>query len=181
MNKLVNNVEKWFIDRNMVDDHYLEQYIKLNEEYGELCDANIKNNNGLKSDDISEIMDAIGDMQVVAIGLNLKSKCTWKPHLIFNIPERFDLGSWVLELSDTTTILAKIGVTLGKMGEELLDNGYAELETYQDLIYLLKTYLSNLKGGKIKKTPKKALELAYEEIKDRKGYTDENGVFHKED
>lgn len=58
MDGLVNDIEKWAIDRNLVFADPVKQMLKLGEEYGELCAGMAKSNQNL-------IKDSIGDMFVV--------------------------------------------------------------------------------------------------------------------
>ena len=62
---LNSKVENWFIDRNLHTQDTLKQILKLYEEVTELQQAII-----LK--DELEIIDALGDIQVVLIGLSLQ-------------------------------------------------------------------------------------------------------------
>ena len=61
MERLIEKVEKWFIDRNLHTLNGAGQLTKLTEEVRELEDAFI-------SDDTSEEIDAVGDILVVLIG-----------------------------------------------------------------------------------------------------------------
>lgn len=62
---LNKKVEQWFIDRNLQEQEPLVQIAKLYEEVNELHTALIKEDN-------SEVIDALGDIQVVLIGLGLQ-------------------------------------------------------------------------------------------------------------
>ena len=62
---LNDKVEQWFIDRNLHTQDPLKQILKLYEEVTELQQAIIL-------EDESEIIDALGDIQVVLIGLSLQ-------------------------------------------------------------------------------------------------------------
>lgn len=61
MQTLINKVEQWFVDRNLHSLNGAGQLRKLKEEVQELIDAREKN-------DISEEIDAVGDITVVLIG-----------------------------------------------------------------------------------------------------------------
>jgi NTP pyrophosphatase (non-canonical NTP hydrolase) len=58
MNDLKAKIEEWAIDRNLHTADPLKQMLKLGEEYGELCAAMARDNNGF-------VVDSIGDMFVV--------------------------------------------------------------------------------------------------------------------
>jgi|SRR5690554_5001301 len=60
MNNLIQNVIEWARTRNLLDNDPKAQYIKLQEEAGELARAILKN-------DTLEQKDSIGDMLVVLI------------------------------------------------------------------------------------------------------------------
>ena len=62
---LQQQVQQWFIDRNLQKANPVQQFHKLIEEMGELSAAITRQ----KSDDIK---DAIGDIQVVLTGLKLQ-------------------------------------------------------------------------------------------------------------
>ena len=59
---LEENIEQWFIDRNLHEANPVKQFEKLMEEAGELFE-------GIAKDKPALIKDALGDMQVVLIGL----------------------------------------------------------------------------------------------------------------
>ena len=62
---MIRKVEEWFKDRNMQDADPQKQMLKLMEEVGELSAAITRN-------DEIETIDALGDIQVVLIGLALQ-------------------------------------------------------------------------------------------------------------
>lgn len=64
---LEEKVEKWFIDRNLHEANPVKQFVKLMEEAGELFE-------GIAKDKPAFIKDALGDMQVVLIGLEQQIK-----------------------------------------------------------------------------------------------------------
>lgn len=57
---MITKIQDWAIERNLHIADPSRQLLKLGEEYGELCAGFLKN----KPD---EVIDAIGDMQVVLI------------------------------------------------------------------------------------------------------------------
>lgn len=60
--KLEEKVEQWFTERNLHEANPVKQFEKLMEETGELFEGIAKGRNEL-------IYDALGDIQVVLIGL----------------------------------------------------------------------------------------------------------------
>lgn len=62
---MTKKVEKWFQDRNLQDAEPIAQYMKLVEEVAELGVA-------LQKKDKPEVIDALGDIQVVLIGLGMQ-------------------------------------------------------------------------------------------------------------
>ena len=65
MNTLIENVNQWFVDRNLEKGDGLGQLQKLHEEVYELAEARIVN-------DFSAEVDAVGDITVVLIGYCLQ-------------------------------------------------------------------------------------------------------------
>lgn len=62
---ITGNVKQWFIDRGLDEADPTKQMLKLFEELGELASGMARNNG-------SEIIDALGDIQVVLIGLSMQ-------------------------------------------------------------------------------------------------------------
>ena len=65
MNKLIKDVENWFVLRGLAHKDGSGQLIKLQEEVQELIDA-------LEKQDRAEEIDAVGDITVVLIGYCLQ-------------------------------------------------------------------------------------------------------------
>ena len=63
MEELINNVKAWSIERELDNKEPRVQALKLMEEVGELASAILRN-------DSNEIIDALGDIQVVLIILH---------------------------------------------------------------------------------------------------------------
>ncbi|THA00979.1 pyrophosphatase, partial [Rodentibacter pneumotropicus] len=69
LKQLIKNIEQWAEDRNLIEGSTPQkQFIKLMEEFGELCGGISKNN-------IEQIKDSIGDCEVVLIILNKQLNC----------------------------------------------------------------------------------------------------------
>lgn len=58
LNKLTENIERWAMERNLIEADPAKQTLKLGEEYGELCQGMVKGN-------FDQTIDSIGDMYVV--------------------------------------------------------------------------------------------------------------------
>ena len=159
MNTL-ENVKQRFIDRDLENGGRLDkQSLKLSEEFGELCAGYLKKNEKLTK-------DSIGDCAVVIVGLALLIK--EDVHKIFN--DVFSDEYYVIEC------LVFLNRAISNIQ---LSNGFTNKDIYiVDLsrsIYWLKS-ISNALGYNFEE----CFELAYQEIKDRKGKWID-GVFVKEE
>lgn len=156
LNELISKVQKWFYDRNLQTQDPNKQFLKLYEEIGELS-------RGLAENDEAVIKDSIGDIAVVLIGLTLQLGI--KTGDIF--PE------------NTTFVLLnaakKEDYLVLTMDQSLA--AYFNRQDYQlkNVVYELMrvTYLLDYNFTD-------CLEIAYEEIKDRKGKL-VDGVWIKEE
>lgn len=156
MNELISKVQKWFYDRNLQTQDPNKQFLKLYEEIGELS-------RGLAENDEAVIKDSIGDIAVVLIGLTLQLGI--KTRDIF--PE------------DSTCVLLnaakKEDYFVLLMDQSLV--AYFNRQDYQlkNVVYELMrvAYLLDYNFTD-------CLEIAYEEIKDRKGKL-VDGVWIKEE
>ena len=164
MNTL-ENVKQWFIDRDLENGGRLDkQSLKLSEEFGELCAGYLKKNEQLTK-------DSIGDCAVVIVGLASLVKAD--VHKIFNevfSDEVFNDEHYVIEC------LVFLNRAISNIQ---LSNGFTNRDIYiVDLsrsIYRLKS-ISNDLGYNFEE----CFELAYQEIKDRKGRWID-GTFVKEE
>lgn len=159
--ELVTLTKKWFIDRDLEHGGRLDkQSLKLSEEFGELCAGYLKQNEKLTK-------DSIGDCAVVIVGLAM---------LI-----RRDVHS-IFEESDN--IRRKDAMECFK----LLNANISEFQLSQDLASKEMCRHNLVRAVAYLKSISKALdydftdcfELAYNEIKDRKGKWI-NGTFVKEE
>ena len=159
MNTL-ENVKQWFIDRDLENGGRLDkQSLKLSEEFGELCAGYLKKNEKLTK-------DSIGDCAVVIVGLALLIKA--------DVQEIFD------EVFSDGYHVAECLVFLNRTISNIqLSNGFADKDMYIiDLtrsIYWLKS-ISTILGYDFEE----CFEMAYNEIKDRKGRWID-GTFVKEE
>lgn len=160
-NLILNNVKKWFIDRDLENGGRLDkQSLKLSEEFGELCAGFLKKNEALTK-------DSIGDCAVVVVGLAL---------LI-----RRDVQSIFEEANN---IRRKKVMDCFK----LLNANISEFQLSQDLASKEMCRHNLVRAVAYLKSISKALdydftecfEVAYNEIKDRKGKWID-GTFVKEE
>lgn len=153
--ELIRKIEQWAEDRNLIlGSTPQKQFIKLMEEFGELCA-------GIARNDKEKIKDSIGDCGVVLIILNEQCQIekdltlTWEfqietPENQIKYTMRYlnDL-SWLIDDGKDKFVLCELITEL---------NGYAHYYGFTML---------------------ECLEHAYEQIKDRKGKMRE-GVWIKE-
>lgn len=163
MNTL-ENVKQWFIDRDLETGGRLDkQSLKLSEEFGELCAGYLKKNEKLTK-------DSIGDCAVVIVGLALLVK--EDVHKIFD--EVFG------NEYDTYYAIGCLTFLNRTISNIQLSNGFTDKNLYIiDLtrsIYWLKSISKSL-GYNFDE----CFELAYQEIKDRKGRWIDGSFVKEED
>jgi hypothetical protein len=156
----LENVKQWFIDRDLENGGRLDkQSLKLSEEFGELCAGYLKKNERLTK-------DSIGDCAVVIVGLALLIKA--------DVQEIFDEV-----FSDEYRVIGCLTFLNRTISNIQLSNGFTNKDMYIiDLtrsIYWLKSISKSL-GYNFEE----CFELAYQEIKDRKGRWID-GTFVKEE
>lgn len=163
MNTL-EKVKQWFIDRDLENSGRLDkQSLKLSEEFGELCAGYLKKNEKLTK-------DSIGDCAVVIVGLALLIK--EDVHKIFeglNPVKEVDVMNCFKGLNlNICAILSYLSYS---------DRRYNGIFRY-DLVFAVEYLksISNILGYDFEE----CFELAYQEIKDRKGRWI-NGTFVKEE
>ena len=160
MNTL-EKVKQWFIDRDLENGGRLDkQSLKLSEEFGELCAGYLKKNEKLTK-------DSIGDCAVVIVGLALLVK--------EDVQEIFDDSIMILK-EDVPDYFKDLNKYISSF-----QTFYSWEETSMSKMYLsfavdsLKT-ISIALGYDFEE----CFELAYQEIKDRKGRWID-GTFVKEE
>ena len=155
---LEEKVQQWFVDRNLHEANPVKQFLKLMEESGELFE-------GIAKDKSELIYDALGDIQVVMIGLEQQIKN----------------GAQISANQQELELLLMVS-SLGNIAQKL----YAHICHNETQIPLIKADLMFLDSvistvsfcnGT---TAENCLEEAYKVIKDRKG-TMIDGVFVKEE
>lgn len=159
--ELVTLTKKWFIDRDLEHGGRLDkQALKLSEEFGELCAGYLKQNEKLTK-------DSIGDCAVVIVGLALLIDVD--VHSIFKSAD----GVRPREAMESFKLL-NANISEFQLSQELASKEMCRHNLVRAVAYL--------------KSISKALdydftdcfELAYNEIKDRKGrWVD--GCFVKEE
>ncbi|OEL06886.1 nucleotide pyrophosphohydrolase [Staphylococcus xylosus] len=154
VDQLIKQIEQWSIERDLHTANPIKQYDKLIEEHGELV-------KGLNKDDKTVIQDSVGDVFVVLTIMMQQIKG--------DMELAFKLSGFGEGNADTINYVETLGL-LGRKLQDLMDdrtNGGLHSETQamiSNIIYLLKI------TAKENNTDLTAcLNLAYNEIKDRKG------------
>ena len=159
MNTL-EKVKQWFIDRDLENGGRLDkQSLKLSEEFGELCAGYLKKNEKLTKDNI-------GDCAVVIVGLALLIK--QDVHKIFESSGHD---------RDAMTCFGFLNQTISEfqLCKNFYDSIFSELYLPRT-IYWLKSLSISL-GYDFDE----CFELAYQEIKDRKGRWIDGSFVKEED
>ncbi len=160
MNTL-ENVKQWFIDRDLENGGRLDkQSLKLSVEFGELCAGYLKKNEQLTK-------DSIGDCVVVIVGLALLIKAD--VHKIFE-------ESGFAESKDVMKNLKWLNVNICnfQLRHGSRQKKYCRYNLVRSIGYLKS--ISKILGYSFEE----CFELAYQEIKDRKGKWID-GTFVKEE
>ena len=157
MNTL-ENVKQWFIDRDLENGGRLDkQSLKLSEEFGELCAGYLKKNEKVTK-------DSIGDCAVVIVGLGL---------LIGEDVNKIFEESDNIRKKDVMESFISINANIS---EFQLSQGFASKELCRHNLVRRIGYLKNL-GYDFDE----CFELAYQEIKDRKGRWIDGSFVKEED
>lgn len=145
MNTL-ENVKQWFIDRDLENGGRLDkQSLKLSEEFGELCSGYLKKNEKV-------MKDSIGDCAVVIVGLALLIK--EDVNQIFKESENISKKD----------VLDCFNLMNANISEFQLSQNLASKEMCRHNLVRCIGYLKNL-GYDFDE----CFEMAYQEIKNRKG------------
>ena len=156
LKELIKNVQQWSKDRGLDKADNRKQLLKLYEEFGELVQGHLKGN-------IEQVKDSIGDMLVVEIiycqqsGIEFDSLFTEQQY----------------SPSGLTTLLCNIAIAIGDL------SGNIGPRTSKRNILEINQYLQVI-SSRYGTTLEACLELAWNEIKDRKGKMID-GVFVKEE
>lgn len=156
LTQLIKNIENWAEDRNLIEGSTpKKQFIKLLEEFGELCSGVAKNKPDV-------IKDSIGDCFVVTIIL----KCQFKTNLFIS-PRSFNKDL------DISLILARVTRDAALIPRDNLSE-----QVKLDIINGIVRHLMNI-SILLDVDFENCVQSAWDEIKDRKGRMID-GVFVKE-
>ena len=159
--ELVTLTKKWFIDRDLEHGGRLDkQALKLSEEFGELCAGYLKQNEKLTK-------DSIGDCAVVIVGLALLIDVD--VHSIFKSAD----GVRPREAMESFKLL-NANISEFQLSQDLASKGMCRHNLVRAVAYL-KSISKALNYDFVD-----CFELAYNEIKDRKGKWSD-GTFVKEE
>ena len=159
--ELVTLTKKWFIDRDLEHGGRLDkQALKLSEEFGELCAGYLKQNEKLTK-------DSIGDCAVVIVGLALLIDVD--VHSIFKSAD----GVRPREAMESFKLL-NANISEFQLSQDLASKGMCRHNLVRAVAYL-KSISKALNYDFVD-----CFELAYNEIKDRKGKWID-GTFVKEE
>lgn len=156
--ELENKVQQWFVDRNLHEANPVKQFLKLMEESGELFE-------GIAKDKPELIYDALGDIQVVLIGLEQQIKN----------------GAQISANQQELELLLMVS-SLGNIAQKL----YAHVSHNETQMPLIKSDLMFLDSVISSVSffngtdADSCLQIAYDAIKGRKGKM-VDGVFVKEE
>ena len=190
LQQLIKNIEQWAEDRNLIEGSTPQkQFIKLMEEFGELCSGVAKNKPDV-------IKDSIGDCFVVMVILAKQNHIDSVLEKISDLDSSFekisDLDSSFEKISDLNSfkhvfelgveeIIVETVVSLGMLGmlaSELMGQNL-EMPTKVDAIFGWPYLSLKLISRKYNLMLTDCVQAAWDEIKDRKGRMID-GVFVKE-
>lgn len=164
MQKLIKNIEQWAEDRNLIKGSTPQkQFLKLMEEFGELC-------SGVSRNKPEVIKDSIGDCFVVMTIMNKQTVTN------------FDFKSLELNLNrfpdKLNVTMTKATARLASICEKLNRPKGARFHLEYDFGYLLFCLMQFAKIHELDFLD--CIQYAWDEIKDRKGKMID-GVFVKEE
>lgn len=173
MRELVKAVKQWGVDKGLHKVGHLAQAKYTLKEVAELLDAYADN-------DLPAINDAIGDIAVTLIvGASNDEEG------IYDCLEHYlSKGYFSEALTALDLTFKNMFATIIDCALELKERSFEDTVNAGDYNQLISSldYLLQVVNRDFdqKLSLKDCLQLAYNEIKDRKGYTDENGHFIKE-
>ena len=158
-----NNVTKWATERKIIpNSNFKAQYVKLIEELGELA-------LGIRKRDEELIKDSIGDVAVVLCVIGGLENVEIKHYKDVTIT------------IDNTSINEPFYALTIKIGElaryEMLN--FNDTDLIADII-MNSFYILGILSKELDTTIEECMSVAWNEIKDRKGYLREDGIFIKE-
>lgn len=156
LQQLIKNIENWAEDRNLIEGSTPQkQFIKLMEEFGELCCGVAKNKPDV-------IKDSIGDCFVVTVIL----KCQFKTNLFIrpnSLNKNLDVSLVIARVARDAALIPKSDLS-AQVKLEIICGIVRHL---MDVSFLLDVDFES------------CVQAAWDEIKDRKGRMID-GVFVKE-
>nr|DAK32594.1 MAG TPA: NTP-PPase-like protein [Caudoviricetes sp.] len=156
LKQLIKNIENWAEDRNLIEGSTPQkQFIKLMEEFGELCA-------GIARNDKDKIKDSIGDCFVVAVIL----KCQFGTNLFIH-------HSSLNKDLDVSLILARVA-----RDAALIPKSDLSVQVKLEIICGVVSHLMGV-SFLLDVDFESCVQAAWDEIKDRKGRMID-GVFVKE-
>lgn len=158
----IDKVKQWFIDRDLENGGRLDkQSLKLSEEFGELCAGYLKKNEKV-------IKDSIGDCAVVIVGLGL---------LIKEDVNQIFKESDSIRKKDVMESFISLNANIS---EFQLSQGFASKEMCRHNLVRSIGYLKSISNA-LGYDFDECFELAYQEIKDRKGKWIDGSFVKEED
>ena len=157
----IEKVKQWFIDRDLENGGRLDkQSLKLSEEFGELCAGYLKKNEKVTK-------DSIGDCAVVIVGLALLIK--------EDVNQIFEESGFI-ENEDVMEYFKWLSTNISEFQLYQNQNGenFCRYNLVKSICYLKS--ISNALGYDFEE----CFELAYQEIKDRKGRWIDGYIVEKE-
>lgn len=158
----IDKVKQWFIDRDLENGGRLDkQSLKLSEEFGELCAGYLKKNEKLTK-------DSIGDCAVVIVGLALLIK--------EDVNQIFEESDKIRKKD----VLACFNLLNANISEFQLSQNLASKEMCRHNLVRSIGYLKSISNA-LGYDFEECFELAYQEIKDRKGRWIDGSFVKEED
>lgn len=156
----IDKVKQWFIDRDLENGGRLDkQSLKLSEEFGELCAGFLKKNEKLTK-------DSIGDCAVVIVGLALLIKV--------------DVQDIFKSSENDRDVMTCFGFLNKNISEFQLYQDYFAKEVRKSSLIRTVIWLKSISNA-LGYSFEECFELAYQEIKDRKGRWIDGSFVKEED
>ncbi|WP_288063133.1 MazG-like family protein [Rodentibacter caecimuris] len=163
LQQLIKNIELWAEDRNLIEGSTPQkQFIKLMEEFGELC-------SGVSKNKVDVVKDSIGDCFVVLTILNAQYRVeSTKPnsHQSHLLEPTGHFGAHTLDEA-----ILRAAAKIGQMANPSTRNGDWDVNALVNYLFLI-AKMADLDF-------KECIQHAYDQIKNRKGKMID-GVFVKE-
>jgi len=171
--KLQEKVKEWSKDRGItINGKSTTQTLKLISEFSEIFEA-FKEEDDEKS--LELLKDAIGDVLVVLINLTelIKKESKEAGQDLGDVDLRWCMAE--KEVQDEDNALLDLGIVFGELADSVGKQNYQDVITQINKSLKYINTLAEVNELKIED----CLNFAYNEIKDRKGFLNENGNFIK--